>query len=76
MAMLTDSDEGKPVVNRQGEKIGRVTSVEGDSAFVDPDPGITDTVKSKLGWEDVDADDYRLDSTEIDSVTDDEIRLK
>lgn len=76
METLSEDDVGKTVVNRSGETIGRVTNVEGGTAFVDPDPGITDTIKAKLGWEDVEGDDYRLDTSEIDRVTDDEIRLQ
>lgn len=76
MVTISEGDEGKTVVNRDGEKIGRVTNVQGGTAFVDPDPGITDTIKAKLGWEDVEGDDYRLDTSEIDNITDDEIRLR
>lgn len=73
---LTEQDEGKQVVNSHGDKVGRVMSVEGGSAHVDPDPDLTDTVKSKLGWGDThDEDTYRLDQDDIASVTDDEIRL-
>jgi len=72
---LTDDDEGKRVVNQNGDEVGMVASVEGGDAHVDPDPGITDSIKSKLGWEDADEDTYRLPSDSIQEVTDDEIRL-
>ena len=73
---LSDDDEGKHVINSDGEKIGRVVSVEGGAAHVDPDPGLTDTIMSKLGWgEQDDQDTYRLESSEIEKVTDDEIHL-
>lgn len=74
---LTDEDEGKAVVNAAGDKIGMVHQIEGDSAHVNPDPGITDKISSKLGWGDADTDEtYELQSTRIDTITDDEIRLK
>lgn len=73
---VTDDDEGKPVVDSSGEKIGMVTEVTSGTAHVNPDPGITDMIRSKLGWGDADQDDYRLDSNRIDTVTDDEVRLK
>lgn len=75
MVEFTDDDQGKSVVTADGEKIGMVSSVEGNRAYVDADPGITDQIKSALGWEDADQDDYALSESQIDTVTDDEIRL-
>lgn len=73
---LTEQDEGKHVVNADGESIGRVVEVRAGEAHVDADPGMTDVIKSKLGWGGAQADDtYRLDPAHIESVTDDEIRL-
>ena len=72
---LTEEDEGKKVVGATGEEIGIVSGVRGGTAYVDPDPGLTDNLKSRLGWGDVDQDDYPLDDAHIESVTDDEIRL-
>lgn len=72
---LTDSDEGKRVVNAHGDEIGRVVEVQHGTAHVDPDPGLTDSIMSKLGWSDSDHDTYQLDSSAIESVTDDEIRI-
>lgn len=72
---LTADDEGKHVVNANGDRIGRVVAVEHGRAHVDPDPGLTDKIRSKLGWGKKDDENYRLDTDSIDSVTDDEIRL-
>jgi len=71
---LSDKDEGKHVVNKAGKKIGMVSRVEGNHAYVDPDPGITDTIKS-LGWGDADEDTYPVDESDIESMDDDEIKL-
>lgn len=73
---VTDDDQGKPVVNSDGDKIGMVTEVKSGTAYVNADPGITDTIRSKLGWNDADEDDYALNEDHIESVTDDEIRLR
>lgn len=73
---ITDDDEGKQVVNAAGEKIGMVTGVKAGTAYVNPDPGIADSIRSKLGWGDVDKDDFALQEDRIDTITDDEIRLK
>lgn len=73
---VTDGDEGKRVVNSSGTEIGMVSTVRNGVAHVEPDPGITDTIRSKLGWGKADDGDYALDADRIDTVTDDEIRLK
>ncbi|WP_436912284.1 PRC-barrel domain containing protein [Halosimplex marinum] len=72
---VSDDDQGKPVVDDNGEKVGVVSEVRGGTAYVDPDPGVTDKVKSRLGWSDADEDDYPLADDEIATVADDEIRL-
>ncbi|MFC6837287.1 PRC-barrel domain containing protein [Halomarina ordinaria] len=72
---ITEDDEGKKVVDARGETVGRVVDVEHGTAHVDPDPGVTDTVMSKLGWGDSDEDTYPLQEASIAEVTDDEIRL-
>lgn len=73
---ITDEDEGKRVVDSGGRKIGIVTEVKSGTAYVNADPGLTDTIRSKLGWGDADKDDYALEKNRIDNVTDDEVRLK
>ena len=73
---LTEDDKGKSVVDEHGDKVGIITGVRGDTAYIDPDPGVTDKVKTMLGQEDVDQDDYPLDAEMIETVTDDEVRLQ
>jgi hypothetical protein len=73
---VTDEDEGKAVVDAHGKKIGMVTEVRSGTAYVNADPGLADTIRSKLGWGDADQDDYELEENRIHTVTDDEIRLK
>ena len=72
---LSERDEGKTVVNADGTAVGIVAAFRGGTAFVDPDPDITDSVKSKLGWGDVDEDQYPLSDDHVETVTDDEVRL-
>lgn len=74
--VITEDDEGKSVVNADGDEIGIVSEVRNDTAYVDPDPGIGENIKSKLGWGSADADDYPLDRASIEAVTDDEVRLR
>lgn len=72
---VTEDDEGKRVV-RGDDTVGRVVNVERGTAYVDPDPDLTDTVKSKLGWGDEKEDAYPLQEDMIDAITDDEILLE
>lgn len=72
---ITESEKGKKVVNQHGDPIGRVVEVEDGAAHVDPDPDITDTIMSKIGWGSDDEGTYVLESQSVDSIKDDEIRL-
>lgn len=72
---LTEKDEGKHVVNADGDTIGVISGFRGGRAYVDPDPGITDKIMSRLGWADVDDDDYPLEPDSVASITDDEVHL-
>lgn len=73
---LTEADEGKHVVTDADDTIGMISEVRDDAAFVDPDPGITDQVMSRLGWAGADEDHYELDPDHIGTVTDDKVHLK
>ncbi|WP_266077530.1 PRC-barrel domain containing protein [Haladaptatus caseinilyticus] len=72
---ITDDDEGKKVVDQNGDEVGIVSDVQHGTAHVNPNPGLTDKLKSKLGWGDADEDTYPLQDEMVQSVTDDEIRL-
>lgn len=72
---FTKDDVGKPVVDSRGERVGRIVETRGGTAFVDPDPNVVETIRSKLGWEDADADAYELHGDDVKESTDDEIRL-
>lgn len=72
--VLTEDDEGKKVV-ASNEKIGLITRVESDTAYVDPDPGLAEQIKSKLGSTKKDSGDFELDPDQVAEITDDEVRL-
>lgn len=73
---ITEREEGKRVVNAEGERIGVVSGVRDGTAYVDPDPNVGERLMSMLGWEHIDEDDYPLDHEQIDTIDEDEIRLK
>jgi hypothetical protein len=76
MPTLTEADEGKNVVNQDGEMIGMISAFRGGKAYVDPDPGLTDRIKTTLGWEDVDEDSFVLEDDQVHTITDDEVRIR
>lgn len=74
---VTEEDEGKKVV-RGDETIGRVIEVRHGTAFVDPDPGLTETMMSKLGWAEASDEEgtYPLQEGSVSRITDDSIELE
>lgn len=77
VATLTESDEGKTVVHN-GEAVGRVTEVQGGTAYVDPNPTVAGALKAKLGWGNTaeDLETYPLEEHMVEQVGDNEIRLR
>lgn len=73
---LTEEDEGKRVVSTDGDNVGMITEVRGGTAYVDPDPGMFDSIKSKLNWGDADEESYPLSGDKVAEVTDDEGHLR
>jgi hypothetical protein len=72
---ITDDDEGKKVVDSGGQEVGMISEIRSGTAYVEADPGLTDAIRSKLGWSEAEQDDYPLQEDSIDTVTDDEVRL-
>jgi hypothetical protein len=72
---LTEQDEGKKVINANGETIGMISGFRGGRAYVDPDPGVTDKIMSTMGWNDADEGDYVLESDHVEQISDDEVHL-
>ncbi|WP_331235602.1 hypothetical protein [Natronorarus salvus] len=75
MASLSAEDEGKVLVDSEGKTIGIVTSVEENTAYVDPDAGITDAVLSALGRGTSDEGAIVVEGDLVETVTDAELRL-
>ena len=75
-AQITDDDVGKTVVDGDGDEVGIVSAVRHGTAYVDPDPGITTKLKTTLGREERDDDGYPLQERAVETVTDDQVRLR
>jgi len=77
MAVLSTADEGKFLMDVEGEQIGIVTDVDTDEqvAFVDPDAGIAEAWIQSFGYGDADEDDIRVPAESVATVTDTELRV-
>lgn len=69
-------DEGKEVVTADGEMVGTIDRASGSSAHVKPDEELSRSIRRRLGWTEEGSETYRLDKSEVDSITDDEVQLK
>lgn len=74
-ARLKEADEGKRVVDADGNEVGIISGFRDGKAYVDPDPSITDSIRSKLKWGKVGDDHKPLDHSAVAEITDDEVRL-
>jgi hypothetical protein len=77
MSILSTEDEGKYLMDAEGEQIGIVTQVDtGENvAYVEPDPDIAEAVVQGFGFGDADEDDIRVPGDSVDTVTDTELRV-
>lgn len=73
---VSDDEQGKDVVTTNGDRVGMVKEVRNGRAYVDPDPSLTDSIRSALGWSESESGDYELTEDRIESISDDEIRVK
>lgn len=75
---ITKDAVGKSVFNADDEKIGIVVEVDDGTAYVEPDPSITESYKAKLGWGNTEADEeaYPLDDDSIEAVNEGDIELR
>lgn len=77
MAVLSTDDEGKFLVDADGEQLGIVTEVDSDEqlAYVEPDPGLVESWIQGLGFGDADDDNLTVPADAITTVTDSELRV-
>ena len=77
MAVLSTEDEGKFLMDAQGEQIGIVTEVDPrrQVAYVEPDPDLTEAWVQGLGFGDADEDDIEVAADAVGTITDSELRV-
>lgn len=75
MFEFTDSDREKDVVTAEGDRVGRIRDVDGDSATVEEDEGLSGKIRDLLGWSD-DGEPNEIRGEQVDRTTADYVRLK
>ena len=71
-----DSDEGMKVVTSDGDEVGTVADVRGDTAHVTPETGLGESIRQRLGWGDDTRDTYELSHSRVQSFSGDKIHLR
>lgn len=72
---LTSEATGKRVVDGSGNETGIVRGVSNGVVYIEPDPGLGDTLRAKLGWGKPGRHTYPVDRRNIERVTDDGVYL-
>lgn len=70
------NDRGKSVVTTDGEMVGTIENIEGDTAHVKSDQSLDQSIRSRLGWTSEGADVYELDHSKVSSISDTEVELQ
>ncbi|RKD97833.1 hypothetical protein [Halopiger aswanensis] len=73
---ISKDDQGKVVVDESGQEIGIASRIQADTVYIDPEPGLADRLKARLGWGSEDDDEYPIEPAQIKEVTDDEIVIR
>lgn len=73
---LTEADVGKRVVNADGSAVGRIVDVEDGRGYVATDPGLIESIKTRIGFKPSTEDAHPLDEGSIERITDDAVYLR
>jgi hypothetical protein len=77
MTVLSTADEGKFLMDVEGEEIGVVTGVDAEEqvAYVEPDPSVGEAVLQGFGFGEVDENDIEVPAESVATITDTEMRV-
>ncbi|SDR40448.1 putative sodium/potassium/calcium exchanger [Natronobacterium texcoconense] len=75
-ATFTDDDLEKRVENENGEVIGIVTAVDGESATVEPRSGVLNSLRARLGWSESTSETITVRTPAVDEITNEAVRLE
>ncbi|WP_049928991.1 hypothetical protein [Halopiger goleimassiliensis] len=76
MGTFTPDDIGKTVESDAGDALGAVVEVDDETAYVDPDPGVTDSIKAALDWDGSLETTVLVTDDAVAEITTDAIRLE
>lgn len=71
-----ESDQGMEVVADNGQTVGTVDKIEGDTAHVKPQSGLANSIRQRLGWGDGSDEMYELRHDRVQSFSGNKIHLK
>lgn len=77
MTVLSTADEGKFLMDVEGEEIGVVTGVDAEEqvAYIEPDPSVGEAVLQGFGFGEVDENDIEVPAESVATITDTEMRV-
>ena len=74
-ANVSEEDEGKTVIDANGERVGTVHAVDDGAALVDPVTEVDPMLPRILGWID-DPGVMRVSEQSIETITESQVRLR
>lgn len=72
---LSATDEGKPVVDTAGERLGTVAGVTDEHLLVESGAGLTDRLRARLGWGRQEGGTVSIDRSQVLDVTDEKVTV-
>lgn len=72
---FNDTDVGKQVVTDDGDTVGKIQRIDGNEAHVEPERGLADSIRNRLGMGDKDDEMYVLKHDEVDSISGNKVHL-
>ena len=76
MTTFTEDDIGKSVENAVGDEIGVITDVDRETAYVDPEPGMINTIKAVFDWEGSADETVPLADDAVKNITADTVQIE
>lgn len=76
---VSKQDEGKPVYDTDGTRVGMITRVDGENVYVDPSPDLTEKIAARLGWSFMlrgSEETYAISAADIESVSDARVTVR